>query len=146
MMIRAFEKNDLAAVLHIWLDTNIKAHHFIPEQYWTRNYRMVKDMLPQAEIYVYENDDTGQIDGFVGLTDSYIAGIFVTESAQSKGVGKLLLDHAKKVRTTISLSVYQKNIRAIHFYQREQFVIESENIDEGTNEKEFIMNWTDRRR
>lgn len=40
------------------------------------------------------------------------------------------------------LSVYQKNIRAIGFYQREQFVIQSENIDDNTNEKEFIMTWS----
>ncbi len=44
----------------------------------------------------------------------------------------------------MTLSVYQKNIRAVHFYQREQFQIQSENIDDNTNEKEFIMIWRDR--
>lgn len=42
----------------------------------------------------------------------------------------------------MSLSVYQKNTRAISFYQREQFVIRSENIDDSTNEKELIMTWS----
>ena len=141
-MIRTFSENDLFSVMQIWLDTNIKAHSFIPQNYWTDNYAMVKDILPQAEIYVYEDDDTNQIDGFIGLTDNYIEGIFVRESIQSRGIGKQLLNYAKQIKSFMRLSVYQKNTRAITFYQREQFVICSENIDDSTNEKEFIMIWS----
>ena len=141
-MIRTFGENDLFSVMQIWLDTNIKAHSFIPKDYWTDNYAMVKDILPQAEIYVYEDDDTNQIDGFIGLTDNYIEGIFVREALQSKGIGKQLLNYAKDIKSSLKLSVYQKNTRAIAFYQREQFVICSGNIDDRTNEKEFIMTWS----
>ena len=35
-----------------------------------------------------------------------------------------------------------KNKWAISFYQREQFVIQSENIDDETNVIEFIMIWS----
>jgi putative acetyltransferase len=76
---------------------------------------MVKDILPQAEIYVYEDDRTNQINGFIGLTDNYIAGIFVREAIQSRGIGKQLLNYAKEMKSTMSLSVYQKNTRAIFF-------------------------------
>ena len=41
----------------------------------------------------------------------------------------------------MSLSVYNKNIRAIQFYRREQFVIQSENTDDNTKEKELVMAW-----
>lgn len=141
-MIRRFIENDLAAVMKIWLDTNIKAHNFIPKEYWTNNYAQVKEMLPQAEIYVYEDDKIHQIAGFVGLIDNYIAGIFVKEDAQSKGIGKQLLNYVKEIKSDMSLSVYQKNIRAIAFYQREQFIIQSEDIDNTTNEKELFMTWS----
>ncbi|MGF0033243.1 N-acetyltransferase [Bariatricus sp. SGI.154] len=141
-MIRIFRENDLTAVIQIWLDTNIKAHNFIPKEYWMSNYAMVKDTLPQAEIYVYVDDETKEIDGFIGLMDNYIAGIFVKEAVQSKGIGKQLLDYVKEIKSNMRLSVYQKNTRAIVFYQREQFVIQSENIDDSTNEKEFIMAWS----
>ena len=43
--------------MQIWLAVNSKAHNFIPEEYWTDNYPMVEKMLPEAEIYVYEDDD-----------------------------------------------------------------------------------------
>lgn len=140
-MIRAFEENDLTAIMQIWLDTNIKAHQFIPKEYWTDHYEMVRSVLPQAEIYVYENDATKQIDGFIGLSKEYIEGIFVRESVQSNGIGKQLLEYAKSVKSNMSLCVYQKNTRAIQFYQREQFVIQSENTDDNTNQKEYVMIW-----
>ena len=90
---------------------------------------------------MYEDDYQHLIMGFVGLTGNYVAGIFVKEYAQSKGVGKHLLDYVKTIKTYLDLSVYQKNIRAVSFYKREQFIIQSENIDHSTNEKEFIMSW-----
>lgn len=140
-MIRKFKEDDLNTVMQIWFDTNIKAHHFISRQYWIDNYEMVKDILPKKEIYVYEDDNTNQINGFIGLMDNYIAGIFVNKNNQSRGIGKQLLDYVKEIKETLNLSVYQKNIRAISFYQREQFVIQSEHIDNDNNEKEFITTW-----
>lgn len=141
-MIRKFKEDDLNTVMQIWFDTNIKAHHFISRQYWVDNYEMVKDILPKKEIYVYEDDNINQINGFIGLMDNYIAGIFVNKNNQSRGIGKQLLDYVKEIKETLNLSVYQKNIRAISFYQREQFVIQSEHIDNDNNEKEFIMIWS----
>ena len=102
---------------------------------------MVREMLPLAEIYVYEDDCTNQIDGFIGLNDDYIEGIFVKETMQSKGIGKQLLNHAKEVKSTLKLSVYQKNEKAIKFYLREKFNVQSENVDANTGEKEFTMVW-----
>ena len=98
-------------------------------------------MLAHAEIYVHEDNCTKQMDGFIGLNNSYIEGIFVKETMQSKGIGKQLLNHAKEVKFTLKLSVYQKNEKAIKFYLREKFKIQSENVDDNTGEKEFIMFW-----
>jgi len=128
--------------MQIWLQANIKAHSFIPKEYWEDHYAPVKEMLPQAEVYVCEDDGTHQIMGFIGLTGSYIAGIFIREGARSKGRGKQLLDHVKGIKTDLSLSVYQKNVRAVSFYQREQFTIRSETTDENTNEEAFTMSWS----
>lgn len=141
-MIRAFKEADLTPVMEIWLDTNMKAHRFIQKEYWINHYTAVKTMLPQAEVYVYEEEETHKIAGFIGLIDNYIAGIFIKEAAQSKGIGKQLLSYVKEMKPALSLSVYQKNIRAVSFYLREQFTIQSENMDDSTDEKEFIMNWS----
>lgn len=141
-MIRKFETRDLDAVTQIWLHGNLDAHAFISANFWTEHFEMVRDLLPQAELYVHENEDTRQIDGFIGLTENHIEGIFVAKSARSKGIGKALLDYAKSRKPRLDLSVYQKNERALAFYRREQFVVQSEGIDGDTNEAEIQMLWT----
>ena len=125
-MIRKFETQDLGAVMQIWLQANLDAHAFIPADFWTDHFEMVRDILPQAELYVHENEATRQIDGFIGLSESHIEGIFVAKSARSKGIGKALLEYAKSRKPRLTLSVYQKNERAIAFYRREKFVVQSE--------------------
>ena len=140
-MIRKYVDGDIDAVMQIWLNTNIQAHSFISQDYWKNNFDMVKEMMPLAEIYVHEVDNANQIDGFIGLNNDYIEGIFIKEAAQSKGAGKQLLDHVKKVKSTLKLNVYQKNERAIQFYLREKFSIQSESLDSNTGEKELIMVW-----
>lgn len=139
--MRQYNNGDIDAVMQIWLDTNIQAHNFIPSDYWRANCDMVREMLPCAEIYVYEDDCERQIDGFIGLNHDYIEGIFVKETMQSKGIGKQLLNHVKEVKHILKLSVYQKNEKAIKFYLREKFSIQSENVDDNTREKEFVMVW-----
>ena len=141
-MIRKFENLDLDAVMQIWLQANLDAHAFIPASFWEAHFEMVRDMLPQAELYVHENEATRQIDGFIGLTENHIEGIFVAKAARSKGIGKALLDHVKPLKPRLDLSVYQKNERALAFYRREQFVVQSEGIDGDTNEAEIQMLWT----
>lgn len=141
LMIRPFKDTDLDTIMQLWLDTNIQAHNFVPPEYWHSNFELVKSLLPQTEVYVYQDMATKQIAGFIGLSDHYIAGIFVRKSAQSQGIGKQLLDHAKSLKTHLSLNVYQQNIRAIRFYQREQFTIQSASFDQATQQKEYIMVW-----
>ena len=120
--------------MQIWLHGNLDAHAFIAASFWTEHFEMVHDLLPQAELYVHENENTGQIDGFIGLTENHIEGIFVAKAARSKGIGKALLEYAKPRKPCLTLSVYQKNERALAFYRHEQFVVQSEGIDEDTNE------------
>ena len=138
-MIRKLQKADINRAADIWLKTNLKAHFFIPEQYWISNYEFVKEMLPQAEVYVYEDDK--MIQGFIGINDEYIEGIFVSDEMQSRGIGKILLDYIKDKKDRLQLKVYQKNVRVMSFYQREGFTIQSEEMDEFTREKEYVMNW-----
>ena len=138
-MIRKLRKADINKVADKWLDTNIKAHYFIPAQYWKRNFDLVKELLLQATVYVYE--DKQEIQGFVGLSDEYIEGIFVSAEMQSQGIGKILLNYVKGKRNNLLLNVYQKNARAISFYQREGFEIQCNGIDEATGERDYAMAW-----
>lgn len=138
-MIRNFQIRDLDSVMDLWLKTNIQTHYFIPKEYWSNHFDMVKAILPTAQVFVCEYENT--INGFIGIENGYIAGIFIDEKMQSQGIGKQLLEKAKQQYPTLSLSVYQKNSKAIAFYQREGFVIKNEQIDENTHECEVCMQW-----
>ena len=138
-MIRRFENKDLDQVMSIWLQVNMESHSFIGADYWKDNYEMVKDMIPKAKVLVSE--ENGQIRGFIGLIDTYIAGIFVRAAEQSKGVGTGLLQTVMKSRDNLRLNVYKKNMRAVSFYQHYGFQIKNQEIDESTSEEEYMMEW-----
>lgn len=138
-MIRELRKVDINKVAEIWLDTNIKTHYFISAQYWKSNFELVKELLLQATVYVYE--DKQEIQGFIGLSNEYIEGIIVSAEMQSQGIGKILLNYVKGKRNKLILNVYQKNTRAISFYQREGFEIQYSGLDEATGEKDYVMAW-----
>ena len=90
-MIRKYVDGDIDAIMQIWLNTNIQAHSFISQDYWKSNFDMVKEMMPLAEIYVHEVDNANQIDGFIGLNNDYIEGIFIKDVVQSKGNWKTVI-------------------------------------------------------
>ena len=138
-MIRKFETKDTEQVMHIWLEGNIETHDFILRDYWVSQYHLVQAQILQADIYVYEQDK--KIQGFVGMMNDYLAGIFVDKKYRSMGIGKSLLEYIKKIYPAFSLNVYQKNQRAVDFYLREGLFIISKGVDEDTAETDYTMAW-----
>lgn len=138
-MIKNFKNQDLDKIMKLWLESNILAHNFIDCEYWKNNYDTVKSMISSATIYIFEQNDI--IQGFIGLIDTYVAGIFVSPDFQSKGIGKMLLNYAKDKNKMLSLNVYKENIRAVNFYLHNNFIISNEQIDKNTGKIEFHMNW-----
>lgn len=138
-MIRKFKKNDINDIMQIWKKGNIKAHKFISKEYWEKNYDYVKEVIPNAEIYVYVIEE--KIVGFIGVNNNYIEGVFVDTSNQCQGIGTSLLNKLKESRDILTLSVYRKNTSAINFYKKHDFMIKSENIDKDTGEIEYTMIW-----
>lgn len=139
-MIRKLQEDDISQVLKIWLDSNIDAHNFIPNDFWHRNLQFVETILPQSEVYVFLYNNS--ISGFIGLNDDFIEGLFVDPKYQSKGIGKQLLDYVKLNHHILKLNVYVKNIRAVDFYKRNGFYINKNFVDELTSEKNYEMIWS----
>lgn len=138
-MIRKFTEKDIDQVMNLWLLGNLEAHSFIPRNYWIAHFKEVKEAVLHATVIVYESDEI--IQGFLGLMENFIAGIFVGKEFRGKGIGKALLDYAKKMEKELALSVYAKNGKAFAFYKREGFTVSKEDSDEETGEKEYMMKW-----
>jgi len=139
-MLKQFDLSKMDAVMEIWLNTNIAAHDFIPKEYWYNNLEVVKTMLPNAEILIYEDD---VIKGFVGVVDkAYIAGLFVSKQFQGCGIGAKLIEECKKRYPILMLDVYEKNNKAIDFYRNHGFRIKDKKENSDTKELEYTMQWT----
>ena len=137
-MIRELRKADINQVADIWLDTNIKAHYFIPAQYWKSNLELVKELLLQATVYVYE--DNQKIQGFIGLNGEYIEGILFLRQC-SRRVSVNTAELCKEYKKQTDFECISKNTPAISFYQREGFEIQYSGLDEATGEKDYGMAW-----
>lgn len=98
-------------------------------------------MLEQAEVYVYEDDDT--VCGFAGLDGEHIEGIFVREEMRSRGIGKSLIDHVKDVKRgggLLSMCMLKTHLRYLSIPRRD-FTVCSEGTDDNTGEKDYVMIW-----
>lgn len=138
-MIKQFNLSNIDAVLEIWLNTNIATHDFIPIEYWHNNFEIVKAMLPNSEIFIYED---GIIKGFVGIVDkAYIAGLFISEQFQNSGIGSKLIEACKTRYSILTLDVYMKNDRAVKFYSKHGFIIKDKKENSDTKELEYTMQW-----
>ncbi len=138
-MIRKLQKTDIDKVMEIWLTSNEDAHPFVNKEYWKSNFDEVKKQMLQAEVFVYVQGS--EIQGFVGLVNNYIAGIFVDRKYRSSGVGHKLIKYVKEGHNELTLEVYTKNNGAVNFYKREDFNIISKQVEPDTDETECLMSW-----
>jgi len=137
--LNSFSDRDLEQLAQIWLNGNLQAHSFIPAQYWKNQFVNIKKMLPEANIFVYKNNET--IIGFLGELDGYIAGLFVDMNYRNQGVGSRLINYLKQINDKLTLSVYVDNINAVNFYENKDFIIDSVGMDTETESKEYHMIW-----
>lgn len=137
-MIKEFKIENLEEVMEIWLQNNINAHDFIEKEYWINNFDLVKKLLPDTKVYIFQEDNI--IKGFIGvIEDGYIAGLFVKEKYQREGIGEKLIKYIKPKYNQLKLDVYSKNKNAIKFYLKNNFKIVNEKNNEDTNELEYEM-------
>ena len=78
-----------------------------------------------------------EVMGFVCVENGWVEHLYVAPHFQGIGVGKELLDKAKRLSPAgLSLWVFEDNIDAIRFYEREGFqLVKKRDIEEQDNEE-----------
>lgn len=137
-MIRAMRQDEIEDIMRIWIEANTTAHSFIPQTYWESNFETVKSMVMEG-VTVYE--EAGEVLGFMGIRDGYIAGIFVKTGRRSEGIGEKLIDEAKAEYSALTLHVYVDNRQAVKFYLREEFRVTDKAANQETGADEYKMEW-----
>ncbi|UAK71285.1 N-acetyltransferase [Aeromonas enteropelogenes] len=139
-MIRPLSTADLDAVVELWYQASIRAHHFIPASFWHAQRTAMRDIyLPASESWVYEED--GQLLGFVSYHQGALAALFITPDKQSQGLGRQLLEHLKGQYERLDLKVYAENEAARRFYVRNGFTESEHQVCEHSGRAEIVMHW-----
>lgn len=140
-MILPYESYQLDALMDLWLESTISGHPFIAESYWHESHSVIRDVyIPQSKTWVYMPEE--KLTGFISiLEEQFIGALFVAPDSVGKGVGSQLLRHVQSHYSTLSLEVYQKNQRAVHFYHHMGFRIEEAAWQRDTQHPTWIMCW-----
>ncbi len=139
-MIQEFSQKQMDDVMRLWLEGNLQAHPFISAEYWRQNINAVRTAISQAQVWVWIKEK-GAVGGFIGLQGEYIAGLFVEQNLQGRGVGTRLLRHVQLLSKTLELDVYAANQRALDFYCAHGFAVFGSQIDPNTSQQEYHMSW-----
>ncbi len=131
--------DDLEKIMDIWLESNLEAHSFIAGTYWQDNYEYARELIPKSDLYIAYV--AGEVAGFMGIVDAYIAGIFIGAKYRGQGLGTRLLELGKDNYEKLSLDVYKKNKKAYEFYSKNGFSLVEEKLDGENKEIEYRMSW-----
>ena len=104
-----------AAIKNAWIDASAWLPRLqSPEEVQTHHRQK---MIPERDVYVIG----APVVGYIALdAKNFVTSLFC--SLQGHGMGKALLDHAKRVRPELWLWSFVENARACAFYERERFV------------------------
>ena len=139
MKIRGYRNEDLKKIEEIWQKGNKEAHAFVSEEFFLGHLPMLRELMPKVTVLVSEEEDT--VTGFLGMEDGFILGLFVDPVKQGQGIGRKLLQEAKRKTDVLTLKAFVKNERAVAFYIREGFTAAGTEVDETTGEEEVTFVW-----
>jgi len=94
----------------------------------------VPSLLESRTMFVVE--EHGEILGYLSMSDDgFVPALYLRPGARGKGVGKMLLDAAKTAHPDgLELTVFERNVDALHFYKREDFHEDPTRRDDTTDE------------
>lgn len=139
-MIREYLTSDKNSFSALYIESNIKGQNYLSPEFWQADCQVVVNQyLPQSKTFLYQ--DQNQIVGAISLRDNEIAGLFVCPSHWGQGIGSALIEYVKTHKSTLHLKVFTRNIRALSFYQKNDFEIRQKGVCQLTNLKEYEMSW-----
>jgi putative acetyltransferase len=117
LAIRAAQPEDRPRLLDLWLRSVRATHRFLTEADIQALVPDVRDKaLPALELWVLAADD-GEPAGFLGLAGASVEALFIGPEFMRRGGGRMLLDHARRLRGRLTVEVNEQNPEAVRFYE-----------------------------
>ena len=123
-MIRPYREEDFEIVARFWFEAIQAAE---PELVQRMGYEFTgareyfKTVVAENQMWVYELNNIPV--GFLGIQGDYIDRLYVDPNHHRQGIGKALLDHARKLSPQhLWLKTDQANKMSRPFYEKDGFV------------------------
>lgn len=116
MTIREATAADHPALLDLWLRSVRASHTFLTEADIAELYPLVRDAaLPGLQLWVADDDGTPA--AFAGLDGAKLEALFVAPEYFRRGVGRTLVEHARRLKGPLTTDVNEQNPEAVRFYE-----------------------------
>jgi putative acetyltransferase len=123
MNIRTASPEDHPALLTLWEQSVRATHAFLSEDDIQALIPVVRDQtLPALEVWLL-SDEPGTAVGFMGLDNNKFEALFISPACFRKGYGKVLLEHARKLKGKLQVDVNEQNPKAVAFYLNNGFIV-----------------------
>ncbi|MBK6262524.1 acetyltransferase [Citrobacter youngae] len=122
LTIRRSRKDEGDKLVSIWCRSVDATHHFLSPDYRLELEGLVSSFLPEAPLWVAVTEQDEPV-AFMLLTDKHIDALFVDPDVRGSGVGKLLIEHALSMSSTLTTNVNEQNEQAVGFYKKMGFTV-----------------------
>ena len=119
MTIREALPEDRDTLVRIWLRSVRATHSFLSEDDIQSLLPLVRDELgpdSELELWVLEGEE-GAVIGFTGLSGTEVAALFLDPDHLRRGGGRMLIEHARRLKGALTVDVNEQNPEAVRFYE-----------------------------
>jgi putative acetyltransferase len=122
MTIRKAVADDHDLLVDIWLRSVKATHAFLMEQDIHALLPEVRNVaLAKLELWVLCSGERAI--GFLGLSGSKVEALFLVPESLRRGGGRMLLDHARRLKGALTVDVNEQNAEAVRFYEACGFTV-----------------------
>jgi putative acetyltransferase len=133
MKIREAQPTDRDTLLDIWLRSVRATHTFLTEEDIQFYLPLVRAALDSGELELWVLcSEAGAPLGFMGLAGNKVEAMFLAPEHRREGGGRLLVEHALRLKGELTLDVNEQNPEARRFYEACGFVVEGRSELDGT--------------
>ena len=121
--LKSLSDGVLDELLVVWEKSVCSSHHFLTEEDIAYFKPLIRNQyLLAVELFVMRNE-SGQIIGFMGLSDDMLEMLFVLPDQQGQGYGKAFVKYAIDKCGVSKVDVNEDNEQAYQFYLRMKFKV-----------------------
>jgi putative acetyltransferase len=130
LSIRAARDGDGGRLLEIWLASVRATHTFLTEQDIEELLPLVREQaLPALELWVLL--EGGDPVGFAGLSGNDLEALFLHPDYLGRGGGRMLVEHARRLKGSLRVDVNEQNPAALGFYEALGFEVVGRSETDG---------------